>query len=857
MIKYEWEKIATEKDIKDSYNGFNFDYSAETGLLTITMIDKAGNVTTKTVTIFSDTDKYVTSVVYEETSKQFIFTFNNGDTITCPFSVNLDDYPTNNQVDEKINESSGAVKEYIDNAIANLTATGVGGNGKYIKAISEANGVIFAIEETMDITPTNGSDKAITSGGVKKYVDETLENYAKKDGYYETFGYAREAGIAKNLQNDEGKLLDPDVTTSGGTVYADQPFTQRATAMTMKAYLDNELITVGSGYEQWKKEQAFSIVRNQLAPNLNNFGTLGGATKSYSEGVLTVNTIANDDSSGVTSNEMSLKAGHKYLRIIEFKGTQEVKYMFNSEFVTHYATGNWEFLSNIFTQANDAKRALVIQATVESTFQVRNCRYIDLTQWFASKPEIATALNGDAGVKWFLQNYPEALTLGYDEGTIVDTEDYEYQTTGVNLWDEEWEVGEIAADTGQNVNSSSAIRSKNYIEVFGNTEYYFKTPSTMTVLQYDANKNFLGQATNFYGSNNFKKLEPNCCFIRFKLVSDYGTTYKNDIQICNHFTETSVEQTYHKYEIFKDRVSWAFTSTGKGKSAGSVADTKDYVNKKNIEKVGQVDLGTLDWQRIQQGNFYRFAASISDIFIPSTYADRLLKCLCSKYLPNRTGYEAYDNLLDKCWLHVSNFFTIRDDSYNDAAAFKAAMSGVILNYELATYNETDMEGDELDTNIPENDYGVERKVPVSGNMFSGSATTIFYQDNPLRQIYNNKSSIDNLQKEVATKQDVMQDLSEGITNNANLTVQTLKAYRIGNIVSLSIRALNETGSEIPASKILFTLPNGAIPIMFTNAIGLVANEIKEINISYEGNISTPNALPNIKWIMLYITYAVA
>ena len=245
MIKYEWEKIATEKDFKDTYNNFNFDYSDETGLLTITMIDKAGHTTTKTVTIFSDKDKYVTSVVYEETSKQFVFTFNNGDTITCPFSVNLEDYPTNNQVNEKINNA----KKYVDDSIANLTAAGVGGNGKYIKAISETNGVIFAVEETMDITPTNGSDKAITSGAVKKYVDETLENYAKKDGYYETFGYARQAGIAKNLQNDEGKLLDPDVTTSGGTVYADQPFTQRATAMTMKAYLDNELITVGSGYE--------------------------------------------------------------------------------------------------------------------------------------------------------------------------------------------------------------------------------------------------------------------------------------------------------------------------------------------------------------------------------------------------------------------------------------------------------------------------------------------------------------------------------------------------------------------------------------------------------------------------------
>ena len=642
------------------------------------------------------------------------------------------------------------IKDTYNNYIANLTAAGVGGNGKYIKAISEANGVIFAVEETMDITPTNGSDKAITSGGVKKYVDEALNDYAKKDGYYETFGYAREAGIAKNLQNDEGKLLDPDVTTSGGTVYADAPFTQRATAMTMKAYLDNELITVGSGYEQWKKEQAFSIVRNQVAPNLNNFGVIGGATKSYSEGVLTVNTVGVGDVSGVTSYGMPLKAGHKYLRIVEFKGTQEVKYTFNSEFDTSFATGNWEFKSNIFTQANDANRVLVILATVESTFQVRNCRYIDLTQWFASRPEIATALNGYAGVKWFLQNYPQALTLGYDEGTIVDTEDYDYETTGVNLWDEEWEVGSINTKTGQNDLGTSTIRSKNFITIFPDTNYFFLCGNIGgMILFYDEDKNYISYTSI---RNNTFKTPSNCSFIRFRMFDpDYGATYKNDIQICQHFTETSVEQTYHKYEIFKDRVSWAFTSTGKGKSAGSVADTKDYVNKKNIEKVGRVDLGTLDWIKDTNGSNWGFyVKSISGAKVVSSN-EGIANFLNAKYKITTTEGNAY-YVNDKVMFQkeIGQVFIV-DKSYSTVEAFKAAMSGIILNYELATYNETDMTGDELDTNIPKNDYGVERKVPVSGDMFSGSATTIFYQDNPLRQIYNNKSSIDNLQTDLSTE----------------------------------------------------------------------------------------------------------
>ena len=730
-------------DITDTYNGFNFDYSAETGLLTITMIDKTGHTTTKTVTIFSDKDKYVTSVVYEETSKQFVFTFNNGDTITCPFSVNLEDYPTNNQVNEKINNA----KKYVDDSIANLTAAGVGGNGKYIKAISEANGVIFAVEETMDITPTNGSDKAITSGAVKKYVDETLEDYAKKDGYYETFGYAREAGIAKNLQNDEGKLLDPDVTTSGGTVYADAPFTQRATAMTMKAYIDNELITVGSGYEQWKKEQAFSIVRNQLRNDIISLTNDGLTIATNDKRQITVaGTRTNASTFGVRLSNETTIANHKYFIYFNAKETTHVYRLyaylddnFNSVLIESL---NKPSIISVSTSGLDLR--LAFQGDVNEVYNdIIDLVIIDLTQWFASKPAIATALNGDAGVKWFLQNYPQALTLGYDEGTIVDTEDYDYETTGVNLWDEEWELGALESNAGLPVEAANRIRSKNFCKCLPNIQYYLNVNNNdLLICWYDANKNYINASTWSQG-NRLLTSPANAVYFKIMFV---GTTYKNDIQICQHFTETSVEQTYHKYEIFKDKVSWAFTSTGKGKSAGSVADTKDYVNKKNIEKVGQVDLGTLNWSYDSTNELF-YTTDLSTIckkvrgnaFTSSIYTNSGVKTLSS--MLNIEG-----QFLDNGALYLKN------TSYNDTSSFKSAMNGKTLNYELATPIETDMSGDELVTNIPENDYGVERKVPVSGNMFSGSATTLFYQDNPLRQIYNNKSSIDKLQTDLSNEE---------------------------------------------------------------------------------------------------------
>ena len=575
----------------------------------------------------------------------------------------------------------------------------------------------------------------------EKYSEET---YAKKDGYYETFGYAREAGIASNLKNDEGKLLDPDTATSSGTIYADQPFTQRATAMTMNAYLNDELITVGSGYEQWKKEQAFSVVRNQYVNFVNTSTSQFGITYDYSvDGTITANGTSTDVSSTTyfSNIQCNIIAGHTYIYLIEWKNNNAD---IDAKFIVGGATSNLQY-----TELGYNQNGIILKATTNGTnpytiLRIPNgktvsnlsvkVKFIDLTQWFASRPEIATALNGDAGIKWFLQNYPQATTLGYDEGTIVDTEDYEYQTTGVNLWDEEWEVL-----------YTNFVFSKNYIRVFPNTTYYYKnaTELTSTLYYYDKDKALISQV-NFATNNSFTT-PSGCYYIKF---SYQGTTYNHDIQICNHFTETSIEQTYHPYEIYKDRVSWAFTSTGKGKSAGKVADTKDYVNKKNIEKVGRVDLGTLDWTK---GGTNFSAPFISVCGAKQPTNAQTPKLLCSKQMTpksqdaisgNLGTFEAYITQGGYlCW-----YYTLED--FVDGNAFKTAMSGVILNYELATPVETDMTGDELGTNIPENDYGVERKVPLSGNMFSGSATTIFYQDNVLRQIYNNKTSIDNLQGEV-------------------------------------------------------------------------------------------------------------
>lgn len=56
-------------------------------------------------------------------------------------------------------------------AIGGLNVSSVGGDGKYISAISETDGKISATATTMDTTPTANSTNPVTSGGIKAAID--------------------------------------------------------------------------------------------------------------------------------------------------------------------------------------------------------------------------------------------------------------------------------------------------------------------------------------------------------------------------------------------------------------------------------------------------------------------------------------------------------------------------------------------------------------------------------------------------------------------------------------------------------------------------------------------------------------
>ena len=114
------------------------------------------------------------------------------------------------------------------------------------------------------------------------------------------------------------------------------------------------------------------------------------------------------------------------------------------------------------------------------------------------------------------------------------------------------------------------------------------------------------------------------------------------------------------------------------KSAGAVYD--ELTPTKAITRIGAVDLGSLTWTYDSANTVFRGA--VSDIK-RQLQAD-LANLLCPMYRAN-TQNQVIGMNADMCisTLNWGDYVVVRNNAYTDADVFKNAMSGVMLNYELA------------------------------------------------------------------------------------------------------------------------------------------------------------------------------
>lgn len=123
--------------------------------------------------------------------------------------------------------------------------------------------------------------------------------------------------------------------------------------------------------------------------------------------------------------------------------------------------------------------------------------------------------------------------------------------TGFNVWDEEWEAGYCYVNASGKLvkfNSSSCIRSKNYIPVLPNTVYYGRVASGkfFRVIAFDADKKYINMPVNGNVNTSEGFTTPNNCnYIMFH-TDDYGNIYNHDI--CINFSDPNKNGTYEPYQ---------------------------------------------------------------------------------------------------------------------------------------------------------------------------------------------------------------------------------------------------------------------------------------------------------------------
>lgn len=479
------------------------------------------------------------------------------------------------------------------------------------------------------------------------------------------------------------KLTDKELQRRVDALYSiGQGITHQFETDTDTAY--QKAVPTGAKLMSVKSVGGKSVVWNQLISQL-----IEAKSASVTGAKLTDKTL---QISGTSTNVVFLRIvpvqtaiiGHKYLFHSHASDTAELSNFngfYNNESETDkrfYEYGK----GTIFTNADNAiEMRLRLDADVTVNFQITP-QLFDLTAMFGSGNEPTT-------VEEFEAMFPAAY-YPYNAGEIVSAGVTEVVEQGRNLFDVEkcaalglyygFEIDtnktlQIALKDGKtcptnasfgiaytrgNTMANWLITSQGVVET--KTDSSKMTDSTqIMVVCYPGNKETMQSIADAFD------------------IMLVGGIYKPDTM--------PAYAPFHRNEYpIPEAIK---TLPGYGWSAGTAKNYVDYENKRYVQCVGSVDLGTLTWTAGESVSFktHHLAGqkltksySIAPNFICPKYSTKTQKESWGK--TSITGISATSN--------VNGYIYVNDTSYTDATAFKQAMQGVTLYYELATPIVTDI-----------------------------------------------------------------------------------------------------------------------------------------------------------------------
>lgn len=347
----------------------------------------------------------------------------------------------------------------------------------------------------------------------------------------------------------------------------------------------------------------------------------------------------------------------------------------------------------------------------------------DLTQMFGAGNEPSTVAEFEA-------LYPLPY-YAYEPGDLLPVRMTGVETTGFNQLPS-LTMGDINTTTGAATTDTAGTRwISDYFDAFPETDYYLKLPdgfnsssAAYRMFCYDGSKSFIG----YVEGSGIKKSLAGTRYIRMWLYVNVAQTSAPAGACINLSWSGYRNGEYEAYWSEQRIISAIAENFPDGiRSAGTVCD--ELTDTEAVTRVGAVDLGTLTWTVTATGSTdqYRMVSNGLRALIAKPASSAVLGDMkCSKY-ETLTGSAVYQ-LNTGISVASDGGLVVYDPSYataDSADAFKAAMSGVMLHYALATPTTTTFD-QPLNMSYKVSDFGTERVMVPSGSMSAPVPMSIVY-----------------------------------------------------------------------------------------------------------------------------------
>lgn len=490
--------------------------------------------------------------------------------------------------------------------------------------------------------------------------------------------------IAENTADISAvKLTDKELQRRVNALYdMGQGITHRFETDTDTAYA--KTVPTGAKLMSVKSVGGKSLAWNQLVKPVPTVVTQAGVKFTFSnDGIITLNGTATTTGNAVSLQSVKNQKGHKYLMVANpLSGVYGANHlMFSSQSYGQDSTGHGTIITNESSNAVWYYTIYVYEGVTYDNVKIRP-QIFDLTTMFGSGNEPSTVGEFRA---MFPNNYYPYNT---DEIISADTESIIEQ--GANLY-YGTDMLKCGSDDYEYIANSYRCKA---IKLKPDTTYTLsftsdKTSEITLLMNVNAIVNS-GQYFDFRKTTHtrsYRTGDDGCLYVG--VYAGNGNVASADvvkrlseckIMISEGDTPTAYAP-FHRNEYPIPETIRALP--GYGWSAGTARNYVDYENKKYVQCVNSVDLGTKNWLMYKDGDYtpFFYLNGISDI------RGGTPNFLCSKYQYAKIGIT--DNVTG-LYVLESTIVRVRDTAYTDATTFKQAMQGVMLYYELETPIVTDI-----------------------------------------------------------------------------------------------------------------------------------------------------------------------